>query len=152
MSRMTNKFAELDRVRRLILILSGCVFALLFLLWAVIPARAWVAGLILGSAISIYNVLYLGFRIKIVSQLAMAGKRPRGLGLMHRILVVALGMVVAYQFPEWVDYRSTALGLPVGYILMIAATCATTKNKRIKREGRIVLGNHSKDSFSRSDI
>ncbi|HET7615621.1 MAG TPA: ATP synthase subunit I, partial [Bacillales bacterium] len=94
---MTNNLAEWALVRRLTLILSCSMLAILILLWFVIPAKPFVAGLILGGLISLYNVLSLARRVRVAGQLAAAGSsRVTGAGLLNRMLMVVFGILLVY--------------------------------------------------------
>lgn len=135
---MTNEFHELVRVRRLILILSCAVLAGLLLIWLFVPAKPFVMGIIIGGLISLYNVLYLARRVRIAGQLTMTHSvRPTGTGLINRILMIAFGVILAYRFPEWIDYRALVIGLPMSYVLMVVAMCLyINKETKMRREGR----------------
>jgi len=144
---------EITKVRRLILTISSYVLISLILLWFVIPAKAFIAGLILGGLISFYNTLYLARRVRIAGQSVASGSpRLAGTGLIHRVLMVAFGILLAYRLPDWIDYRSVPLGLPIGYILLVIAVLIHIKNEEKKRERRVMFGNHSENSFSRPDV
>ncbi|WEG13108.1 ATP synthase subunit I [Pullulanibacillus sp. KACC 23026] len=139
---------EYTSSRRLVLILTSFIFLVSILLWYLTPAKSFVAGFILGGLISLYNVLYLGRRIKLISQLIIAGSHRRaGLGFLNRILMVVFGAILVYKFPEWLDYRSYVLGLPLCYILLLIATGVTIKKGKepSSREGRDVLGTDSEN-------
>ncbi|HET7521805.1 MAG TPA: ATP synthase subunit I [Bacillales bacterium] len=141
---MMNEMADLDRFRRLTLILSCTVLAILAVLWFFLPARAVIAGLILGGLISLYNVLYLARRVRMAGQSVIDGHfRLIGTGLMNRLLMVGLGIMFVYRFPEWIDARFFVFGLLISYVLMVVAACVNTKKGNIKREGRVTLGGFS---------
>ncbi len=111
---------------RLVLILTSIILVLSLLLWFVTPAKSFVAGFILGGLISLYNVLYLARRVSLITQLVIAGShRPKSLGFLYRILMVVFGIILVYKFPEWFDYRSYVLGLPLCYVLLLVATAIT---------------------------
>jgi ATP synthase protein I len=138
---MTN---ELAQFRRLILILSCWILAVLILLWFITPAKSFVAGFILGGLISLYNVLYLARRVRIVGQFAVAGsRRIVGTGFVNRILIVVFGIILAYRFPEWIDYRSLVFGLLISYVVMVVVACLYANKENAQQERRDILGNNT---------
>lgn len=140
---MTN---ELAWMRRQILILSSGVLAVLVILWLIVPTKAFVAGFILGGVISLYNVLYLARRVRVIGQMVVEGSaRIAGAGLINRILMVVFAAILAYRFPEWIDYRSLILGLPMSYMIMVLVAILYVKKERTLREGRDVLGTDSEN-------
>lgn len=141
---MTDKLKEWDESRRLTLLLSCCVLAVLILLFLIMPAKSFLAGLILGASISLYNVLYLARRARIAGQAAIAG-RTAGSGFLNRVLMVVFGIILIYRFPEQLHYLGYVSGLPISYILIIVAAGINAKKGHTKREGRVVLGNHSEN-------
>ncbi|WP_077614203.1 ATP synthase subunit I [Caenibacillus caldisaponilyticus] len=132
--------------RRFILILSCAFYGASLLLWLFTPLKSFAAGFILGGLISLYNILYLARRVRIIhEQAAWAVPRRAGSGFVNRVLMVAFGVILAYRFPEQIDYRGLAPGLALGYILMVIAACRYNKKERLPREGREILGNHSEN-------
>ncbi|HET6872419.1 MAG TPA: ATP synthase subunit I [Sporolactobacillaceae bacterium] len=140
--------SEFERSRRLVLILTSITLLCSILLWLLTPAKSFVAGFILGGLISLYNVLYLARRVNVISQLVITGIRGRmGLGFLYRVLMVVFGAILVYKRPEWFDYRTYVLGLPLCYILLLIATGFTLrKGKEITpQEGGDVLGTDSEN-------
>lgn len=140
--------AEYHSSSRLVLILTSIILLISILLWLITPAKSFVAGFILGGLISLYNILYLARRVKLITQLVIAGsQRHMGLGFLYRILMVIFGAILVYKLPEWFDYRSYVLGLPLCYILLLIATGITIYKGKDKtpREGRDVLGTDSEN-------
>jgi ATP synthase protein I len=140
--------SEFDRSRRLVLILTAVTLFCSILLWLFTPAKSFVAGFILGGLISLYNVLYLARRVKIISQLVITGvQRRMGLGFLYRVLMIIFGAILVYKRSEWFDYRSYVLGLPLCYILLLIATGFTIKNGKeiTPQEGGEILGTNSED-------
>jgi ATP synthase protein I len=137
---------ELAWSRRFILSLTSCILIVSILLWFIIPAKSLVAGFILGGSISLYNVLYLARRVRMVNEFIIRGSSRRvGLGFFNRVLMVAFAIILTYRFPEWIDYRSLILGLPLCYIILVVAACLYVKKEKTLREGRNMLGNHSEN-------
>ncbi|SDW41183.1 ATP synthase I chain [Marininema mesophilum] len=110
----------LDLRRRRMITLSIIPLFIFLLLWIITPYRPFFAGLALGAGISLCNILYLARRIRIIGEVAAAGSQPRsGTGLLTRILLVVFGVGLTFRYPEWFDYRSFLLGLPMCYVLLI---------------------------------
>lgn len=148
---MTN---ELARSCRMMLIISGCIFTFLIILWFLTPVKPLVAGIILGGLISIYNIFHMAFRVKLASDRVIAGSQKLvGIKTLSRILMVVFGIILAYRFPEWIDYRSMVLTLPLGYILMVIVVSFTYISKpNSHQEGRDVLGTDSEAKVPRHDV
>lgn len=133
-------------VRRQIIILSCSIFTLLILLWLFTPAKAFIAGLLLGGLISFYNILYLARRVRMAGQMAVAGGPGllRGTGMFNRILMVGLSVIITVRFPKVIDYRSLILGLLMYFILLIIMAVLFARREKIKQEGRDDYGNNPK--------
>ncbi|MFC7391861.1 ATP synthase subunit I [Scopulibacillus cellulosilyticus] len=113
---------ELVRSCRITLILSCCILIFLIFLWFVTPAKSLIAGFIIGGLISFYNVFHLAYRVMLAGKLVASGSQKLvGLKTLSRIAVVGFGIVLACRFPEWIDYRSLVLALPLGIIVMIVS-------------------------------
>lgn len=137
---------EIEWSRRFILSLTSCILLVSILLWFIIPAKSLVAGFILGGSISLYNVLYLARRVRLFNEVIVRGSSRRvGLGFFNRVLMVAFAIILTYRFPEWIDYRSLILGLPLCYIFLVVASCIYVKKENTLREGRKSFGNHSEN-------
>ncbi|GGH84072.1 Na+/proline symporter [Pullulanibacillus pueri] len=144
---MKHETAELDWIRRLIIILSSSFIIILILLWLVTPAKAFIAGLLLGGIISLYNLLYLARRIRMAGQVAMTGAPGllRGTGMFNRILMVLFAILITARFPDWIDYRSLILGLLLNFVLLIIVAVLYARKEATMKEGRDGLGDNSKD-------
>ncbi|BCU83265.1 hypothetical protein JIR001_30480 [Polycladomyces abyssicola] len=127
-----------DLYRRQTAILTCIFLALAFLLWWATSWKVFFAGIFLGGAAGLYNVLYLIRKLRLIDEQAMSaasGKRRVNTGLANRFLMAAFPMLLAVRFPEWIDYRSVLLGLPVPYILLIAVGLRHTQ-RQFSREKR----------------
>src|SRR5699024_771087 len=105
----------------------------------------WIAGIILGLVIGLYNVLYLARRTRIVGERIIGGRaRAGGSGLLTRMLLVVFGIALAYRFPEEFNILAYVCSLPLSYIIMLIAGGLNVRRIRKQEEGRDVIGNHSK--------
>jgi len=86
--------------------LSTIAISIFLFIWAIVPElRTVMAGLMIGTCVSLVNALLLRRRIERIAQLVMDNPSTRrvGLGLGSRIAMVLLAAMVAYRFPEHVN-------------------------------------------------
>ncbi|WP_442602556.1 ATP synthase subunit I [Paenibacillus sp. KN14-4R] len=105
---MDEFHAHLWRVQRYTLFfLSAC-----FLGWALFPDyRPYVAGVILGTVVSLINARYMAWKIGQVSSVVLDGVRKRiNLGFMTRAALALLAIMIAIKSPH-VDIVSTMVSL-----------------------------------------
>ncbi|MBA4548134.1 ATP synthase subunit I [Thermoactinomyces intermedius] len=107
-------------IRKRVVSLTTGLLTLLLIIWFMTPHQRIVAGVFLGLCVSLYNVLNLLWKMKPVKESAVYLKpgRYRGVGIIHRYLMVALAIIIAVKFPEWIDPRAIVAGLPVCYIFL----------------------------------
>ncbi|WP_158289670.1 ATP synthase subunit I [Paenibacillus flagellatus] len=88
------------------------LFAAGLLLWAVLTEyRPFVAGLLLGMAISLTNFVYLGLKTRQLGELVAQGVKKRfNLGFFTRASLAVLAVMVAYK-SERFDLAATIIGL-----------------------------------------
>jgi len=146
MTLMENEWAEWKWMRRLIIIFSSGFLTIFILLWLVVPAKSFIAGLLLGGLISFYNLLYLARRIKMASLVAITG-RPglRGTGMFNRILMVVFAIILVARFPKAIDYRSLILGFFLNFVLLITVAVLFMRKKGAMKRRGDGLGNNAKD-------
>lgn len=106
-------------IRKRVVSLTTGLLTLLLIIWFMTPHQRIVAGVFLGLCVSLYNVLNLLWKIKIGRESAFHAKpRFRGVGMIHRYLMVALAVMIAVRFPEWIEVKAIVAGLPVCYIFL----------------------------------
>jgi ATP synthase protein I len=112
---------EALRIRqRRVTILAVIVLALFFLLWLTTPIKAVFAGLLLGGLASLYNVLHLARRIRLVRESIRSGSGGRvGTGLFNRLIMAAAAVVIAANYPEAFNLAAVGLGLGLSYVLVV---------------------------------
>jgi hypothetical protein len=125
-----------DLYRRQTAILTCIILALISVLWWTTSWKAFFAGFFLGGVAGLYNALYLIRRLRLIDlqtveqdMSASSGKQRVNLGLANRFLMAAFPMLLAVRFPEWIDYRSVLLGLPVPYIILITVGLRHTQRQ-----------------------
>jgi ATP synthase protein I len=123
--------------RRQTAIHTSIFLALVSFLWWTTSWKAFFAGIFMGGLAGLYNVLYLIHRLRLLDAQVMAtasGNRRVNTGWVNRLLMAAFPMILAVRFPEWIDYRSVLLGLPVPYILLIAVGLRHTQRQFSKEK------------------
>ncbi|SHE97161.1 ATP synthase I chain [Seinonella peptonophila] len=113
----TNPFTA---IRRWVIIFTTGLLALCLILWFLFPIQPFIAGVMLGLSISLYNILYLTRRIRLkCEQSILSSIRLPGSGMFHRYLMVTLAIIIAILYRDWIDVRAVVLGLPICYILVV---------------------------------
>lgn len=78
-------------------------FAACLLLWAIVPSiRPYVAGLVLGAFVSLFNTHLLSMKIQQISQRVMEfeGKRV-GTGFLSRVSMVLIAVLISAKIPHF---------------------------------------------------
>jgi hypothetical protein len=118
-------------IRRQVLHLAVGLLILLLIIWYLTPSsQTFLAGMILGLLTGLYNILHLARRVRIVGEqvIASKGKKVRsGLGMINRFLLVALAVTIVGLYPQHFDYKGLIAGLPICYILPLAAAFTQTR-------------------------
>ncbi|WP_028776578.1 ATP synthase subunit I [Shimazuella kribbensis] len=120
---------KLTTRRRVMVLTTGLLIMFLIMVFLT-PYRAIFGGLLLGTAVSLYNFWYLSFKLRMVLESALSGNRIRGTGMINRFLVVAFAMLIAAKLPAIFDVRTVLVGLPLCYILSIFSYFTTPKAQR----------------------
>lgn len=105
---MDDFAAHLKTVQRItFFFLSFC-----FLAWAIVPAhRPYIAGLILGTAVSLINSLYLAWKIQQLTKAVIEqSKRRINMGFITRAAMALLAVLLAYKY-EQIAISTTLIGL-----------------------------------------
>jgi ATP synthase protein I len=105
---MDDFSAHLKTVQRItFLFLSLC-----FMGWALFPPyRAYCAGLILGTSVSLINARYLAWKIEQLTQAIMEkSNRKVNMGFITRASIALLAILVSYRF-EQIAFSTTLAGL-----------------------------------------
>lgn len=86
----------------------------------ILPYTTVFNGLVLGGAISFYNLWLLQRRIKVVGEKTAKGNTTRGgLGTFSRMLLAAVGALVALRFPETFHIIAVVVGIMSSYIVIV---------------------------------
>lgn len=111
----------MQTIRRKVIYLTAGFLTALLIMWLLTPYKAFIAGIILGLLVSLYNVLYLARRVRLAgeSTIAAGTKKVQGTGMINRFLMAALAVIVGVKYPQVIDVRTIPLGLPICYILIV---------------------------------
>ncbi|CAM2929590.1 ATP synthase subunit I [Paenibacillus sediminis] len=113
---------ELSKYRRVLTMLTLYFLALCFLVAAFLPSyRSIALGLILGSSVSLINVIYLGYRVRKVTEAVASGKAGKrsGLGFGVRAALSILVVFVAMKKPEYFNVIAVAGSLVLAQFLIL---------------------------------
>ena len=111
----------LQTIRRRMLLFTVGLLVFLVICWFLFPYRSQTGGLIVGITVSLYNFYYLSRKVRQKGEytLAKAVRHLSGSGMVHRFLMVALAIIVAILYPQWIDVHTVILGIPLCYILVV---------------------------------
>lgn len=76
-------------------------------------------GLLLGSAISFYNLWLLQTKVKAVAEAVKKDRKAKGLGTISRFAAVAFGVIIVFRFNEHFEMISFIIGLMTSYLVII---------------------------------
>lgn len=95
------------------------LLAIFVLGWGFTSAQDIYAGLLLGTALSLYNHWIIGKRIDRFSRAAAEGRKTPSLGTVLRMGSAALAAMIALQNPDQFNLISTVIGLMTAYAVII---------------------------------
>jgi len=87
--------------------------------WAFTDYQSVFAGLIVGTAASLYNLWLLARRTWNFGDAVLQGKKIRSLGSFSRFAAAGLVIFVALEYPEHVHLISAVLGLMTSYFVIM---------------------------------
>ena len=95
------------------------LLALLVLGWGITPWEPVFLGLLLGSALSFYNLWLMQRKIRKLGEASAENTSVRGIGTFTRLASGALAVVIALQFEEYFHLISVVLGLMAAYFVIL---------------------------------
>ncbi|WP_379129959.1 ATP synthase subunit I [Paenibacillus sp. sgz500958] len=112
---------ELSRYRKVLALATLCFVVICVLSAFVIPSHRNIPlGMALGGAIGCINVIYLGYKVRQVSDtMAGEGKRRMSLGFLTRAALSVLGVMVAFRAPQYFHMIAVAGSLLLAPVLLI---------------------------------
>lgn len=117
-------------IRRRVMVSTSGLLIVFLIISFLTPYHAIFAGLLLGTLVSLYNFLYLGWKLRQVLTSIQTDGRMRRTGMINRFLVVIAAMLIAIKSPSTFDVRTVILGLPLCYILSIISYFLTPREQR----------------------
>ena len=111
--------AELDQMLKRQLRYIIYILAFLVLGWGFTDYQAIFAGLIIGTAFSMFNIWLLARKSGQVGEAAASGRSVRSIGSASRFATAILAAMIAMKYPEHVNIYSTVAGLMTAYVVMI---------------------------------
>jgi ATP synthase protein I len=85
-------------------------------------------GLLLGSAISFYNLYLLQKKTIEFTEAVAKSEKPRGIGMISRFAAASLAVIIALRYEEYFDMIAVIIGLMTSY-LVIMIDFLMNKNK-----------------------
>lgn len=76
-------------------------------------------GLLLGSAVSFYNLFLLQKKTKDFAESIVKNRNARGLGTLSRFAAVALAIIIALRFEEYFHIYAVIVGLMTSYLVIL---------------------------------
>ncbi|RDY72310.1 ATP synthase subunit I [Halobacillus sp. SY10] len=95
------------------------LLAIFVLGWGITPWQPIFLGLLLGSALSFYNLWLMQRKIRKLGEASADNRSVRGIGTFTRLASGALAVVIALQFEEYFHLISVVLGLMAAYIVIL---------------------------------
>lgn len=96
------------------------LLAMLVLGWGFTDYQTIFLGLILGTAISLFNLWHLARKTeKFGDAVIKGGEKKRSLGMFTRMAASIAGVIIAMEFPEYFHALSVVIGLMASYIVIM---------------------------------
>ncbi|REJ08901.1 ATP synthase subunit I [Halobacillus trueperi] len=95
------------------------LLALFVLGWGITPWQPIFLGLLLGSALSFYNLWLMQRKIRKLGEASADNRSVRGIGTFTRLASGALAVVIALQFEEYFHLIAVVLGLMAAYFVIL---------------------------------
>lgn len=112
---MSDLRAIYFRVRRYLFFL----LSLYVLGWGFTEQKDVFAGLILGTALSLFNLWLMVRKTDQFGEAVIKGKKVRSLGSFNRMATAALAVIIAMKYPDQFHLISVVLGLMTSYIVIM---------------------------------
>ena len=95
------------------------ISAIYVLGWGLTDYQTFFAGLILGTAISTFNVWLLMKKSQQVGASAAGGKPSRSIGTASRYAAAVLAVIIALEYPQHINIYTTVLGLVTANVVIV---------------------------------
>ncbi|MGM8215019.1 ATP synthase subunit I [Bacillaceae bacterium W0354] len=87
--------------------------------WGFTDYQTIFAGLILGLAVGLFNLMLLQNRINIVAEKASKNQMAKSFGSLSRLAGAALVIVISMRFPEYFNIAASIFGLMAPYVVIM---------------------------------
>ncbi|MEK4146137.1 MULTISPECIES: ATP synthase subunit I [Robertmurraya] len=87
--------------------------------WGFTDYKPIFLGLILGTALSLFNLWLLAKRMERFGEAVVRGERVRSLGMFSRMATAVLAVMIALKYPEMFHFYSVIFGLMTSYIVIM---------------------------------
>ncbi|WP_163539122.1 ATP synthase subunit I [Gracilibacillus sp. YIM 98692] len=95
------------------------LLALFVLGWGFTPYTSIFLGLLLGTALSFYNLWVMQRKVAHFGQAVSKGTRSTGIGTFSRLATAALAVIIALRFEEYFHFIAVILGLMTTYVVIM---------------------------------
>ncbi|GGA64309.1 ATP synthase subunit I [Ornithinibacillus halotolerans] len=112
---MTNNENQYARQRKWMFYL----LAILVLGAGFTPYHRIFLGLLLGSAVSFYNLYLLQKKTIEFTEAVVKSEKPKGLGMFSRFAAVALAVIIALRYEEHFHMIAVIIGLMTSYVVIM---------------------------------
>jgi ATP synthase protein I len=76
-------------------------------------------GLLLGSAVSFYNLYLLQKKTIEFTEAVAKSEKPRGIGMISRFAAASLAIIIALRYEEYFDVIAVIIGLMTSYLVIM---------------------------------
>jgi len=106
------------------------------LAWGILPWRAFVGGILLGTAVSFLNLWLLSRRTALLMEAVRSGRKVYTLGTMPRMALSCIAISIPINRPDLFSLPATVLGLAISYFMIISDALVRPLTARMKEEER----------------
>jgi ATP synthase protein I len=87
--------------------------------WGFTPYQTVFLGLLLGTALSLYNLWVMVRKTERFGQAVAQGTRVMSLGTFSRLASAGLAVLISYRYPQYFHIAGVILGLMTSYIVIL---------------------------------
>lgn len=95
------------------------LMAIFVLGWGFTSYKAVFLGLTLGTCISLFNLFILVRKMKQFGNVMKNGGKMRSLGMLSRMASAIFAVLIAMEFPEYLQLVSVVFGLMTAYLVIM---------------------------------
>ncbi|KAB2336509.1 ATP synthase subunit I [Cytobacillus depressus] len=87
--------------------------------WGFTSYQSIFLGLILGTALSLFNLWLMARKVDRFGEAVAKGEKVHSLGMISRMATAVLAVMIAMKYPEKVHLISVVIGLMTSYIVIM---------------------------------